>query len=56
VNRFVSYVTLPIVRRVARPRPLAGEVRTIRHFDDRFTALWDRIAGRFAFAVRRDAA
>jgi GNAT superfamily N-acetyltransferase len=55
INRFVSYVTLPAVRLVSRQRPLAGEVRTVRHFDDRFTALWGRVAGRFALAVRRDA-
>jgi len=56
VNRFVSYVTLPWVRLVARTRPLHGEVSTIRQFDDGFTRLWTRIGGRFAFAVRRDAA
>lgn len=55
VNRFVSYVTLPIVRLAARTRPLEGQVRVIRHFDERFTALWKRVAGRFAFVVRRDA-
>jgi GNAT superfamily N-acetyltransferase len=56
VNRFVSYVTLPWIRLVARTRPLEGEVRTIRTFDGRFTRLWDRVGGRFSFAVRRDAA
>jgi hypothetical protein len=56
VNRFVSYVTLPWVRVVARSRPLQGEVRSIRHFDEGFTRLWDRLAARFRFAVRRDAA
>jgi GNAT superfamily N-acetyltransferase len=55
VNRFVSYVTLPVVRLAARTRPLEGQVRVIRHFDERFTALWARLSGRFAFAVRRDA-
>jgi GNAT superfamily N-acetyltransferase len=55
VNRFVSYVTFPWVRVVARTRPLHGEVRLIRHFDERFTALWERIQGAFGFAVRRDA-
>jgi GNAT superfamily N-acetyltransferase len=55
VNRFVSAVTLPWIRLVARPRPLEGEVRSIRHFDERFTRLWDRVSPRFAFAVRRDA-
>jgi GNAT superfamily N-acetyltransferase len=55
VNRFVSYVTLPWVRVVSRTRPLQGEVRTLRHFDDSFTRLWERVRDRFAFAVRRDA-
>jgi hypothetical protein len=55
VNRFVSYVTLPWVRRVARSRPLQGEVRTIRQFDAGFTRLWERVCGQFTFAVRRDA-
>ena len=55
VNRFVSAVTLPWVRLVARTRPLHGEVRPIRHFGDEFTALWERIAPRFALAIRRDA-
>jgi GNAT superfamily N-acetyltransferase len=55
VNRFVSYVTLPVVRLASRTRPLEGHVRTIRHFDERFTKLWTSVAGRFAFAVRRDA-
>ena len=36
-------------------RPMQGEVRVIRQFDEGFTRLWDRIAGGFAFAVRRDA-
>jgi hypothetical protein len=40
---------------VARTRPMQGEVRTIRHFDDGFTRLWERVGPRFAFAVRRDA-
>jgi GNAT superfamily N-acetyltransferase len=56
VNRFVSYITLPWIRLVARTRPLEGEVRTIRQFDERFTRLWDRVKSKFAFAVRRDAA
>ena len=56
VNRFVSYVTLPWIRLVARARPLQGEIRTIRQFGDTFTRLWERIGPTFAFAVRRDAA
>jgi GNAT superfamily N-acetyltransferase len=56
LNRFVSYVTLPWIRLVSRPRPLEGEIRIVRQFDDGFTALWERIRDRFAFAIRRDAA
>jgi GNAT superfamily N-acetyltransferase len=56
INRLVSAVTLPWIRLVARQRPLAGEVRLIRQFDERFTRLWDRVKSQFAFAVRRDAA
>ena len=55
VNRLVSYVALPWIRRVSRPRPMQGEVHTIRHFDEGFTRLWERVAGKFAFTVRRDA-
>ena len=56
VNRLVSYVTLPWVRVVARTRPLQGEVRQIRRFNDSFTKLWERVRPRLALAVRRDAA
>ena len=56
VNRLVSYVTYPWVRLVARTKPLQGEVRTVRHFDEGFSRLWDRVRGQFTFAVRRDAA
>jgi len=55
LNRLVSYVTLPWVRLVSRVKPLQGEITTIRHFDDSFTRLWDRVAPKFGVAVRRDA-
>jgi GNAT superfamily N-acetyltransferase len=55
VNRFISYVTLPWVRLVARTRPLHGEIQMIRQFDEGFTRLWERVGPRFGFAVRRDA-
>ncbi len=55
LNRFVSYLTYPWVRLVSRPRPLQGEVRTIREFPAGFTALWERLRQQFAFCVRRDA-
>ena len=56
LNRFVSAVTLPWIRLVARSKPLQGEVRTIRHFDDGFTRLWEQAKTGLDFAVRRDAA
>lgn len=56
INRFVSALTLPLVRLVARSRPVEGEIETIRRFDDTFTALWESIAPKFDLAVRRDAA
>jgi GNAT superfamily N-acetyltransferase len=55
LNRFVSAVTLPWVRLVSRTRPLQGEVRPVRVFGPELTTLWERVAPRFAFAVRRDA-
>ncbi len=56
INRLVSALTLPIVKIVARSRPLRAEVRLIRRFDESFTALWDELAPKFDLAVRRDAA
>jgi GNAT superfamily N-acetyltransferase len=56
VNRLVSAVTLPVVKIVSRPSPLGAEVRMVHRFDDSFTELWDSLASRFDFAVRRDAA
>jgi predicted N-acetyltransferase YhbS len=56
VNRLVSALTLPIVKIVARTRPLRAEVRLIQRFDDSFNVLWDELAPKLDFAVRRDAA
>lgn len=55
INRIVSAVTLPIVRVVSRSQPLREEVEVIRRFDARADRLWERLGGRFALAVRRDA-
>jgi GNAT superfamily N-acetyltransferase len=55
LNRFVSAVTLPVVRAVARTRPIIGEIDVTRRFDDRVTRLWERVGPKFDFAVRRDA-
>jgi hypothetical protein len=56
LNRLVSWITLPIVLIVSRSRPLRAEVRLIQRFDDSFTELWESIAPKLDFAVRRDAA
>jgi GNAT superfamily N-acetyltransferase len=56
VNRFVSAITLPIVKIVNRKRPLGAEVKMLQRFDESFTELWEQLAPKFAFAVRRDAA
>jgi GNAT superfamily N-acetyltransferase len=56
VNRIISVVTLPVVKIVSRTRPLGAEVRLIDRFDESFTALWESLASRFDFGVRRDAA
>lgn len=55
-NKLLSAITLPWIRLVARTRPLQGEVRVIRNFDQRFDALWARVSPHFAFIVKRDAA
>ena len=54
-NRLVSAASLPLVRFVARARPVSDAVKTIAKFDARFTSLWDRVAPKLTLAVRRDA-
>lgn len=55
VNALVSLAAAPLV--VALRSKAAGrDVRIVRDFDERFTELWERVAPKFAFAVRRDAA
>lgn len=56
LNRLISALTFPWVRLIARPRPVTEEIRPVKHFDDRFTDLWNRVSPKFTFAVRRDAA
>jgi hypothetical protein len=56
VNRFVSAVTLPYVRVVARARPLREQVEVVRRFNKDVDQLWDRVAPRLDLSVRRDAA
>lgn len=55
INRLVSAVTVPFVALVARSRPLRAEVEPVRWFGGEFDSLWERLAPRFAFVVRRDA-
>jgi hypothetical protein len=55
VNRLVSALTLPVVRFVARLRPLKEEVQTVRRFDGGVDKLWESVKGRFDLAARRDA-
>ena len=55
INRLVSALALPVVRLVSRAQPLREEVEVVRRFDERSDRLWDRMAGRFAIAVKRDA-
>jgi hypothetical protein len=56
VNRLVSAVTLPIVKVVARQRPLRESVEVVRRLDGSADELWARAAETIALAVRRDAA
>ncbi len=56
INRLVSALTLPVVKIVARTRPLRAEVRLIQRFDDSFTKLWEDLSPKFGLSVRRDAA
>ena len=55
INRLVSALTLPLVLIVSRTRPLRAEVQPIQRFDESFTELWEQVAPKFPFAVRRDA-
>ncbi len=55
INRFVSAVMLPFIRLVSRSGPVGADIDRIRRFDAGFTTLWDTIAQKFDFAVRRDA-
>ena len=56
VNQIVSVLTLPFVKVIARSRPLRAEMAVVRRFAPEFTALWEKLAPKFEFAVRRDAA
>lgn len=56
VNRLVSAVTLPLVKVVARQRPLRDAVEVVRRLDPSVDDLWAAAAGSLVLAVRRDAA
>lgn len=56
VNRLISAVTLPVVRIIARARPLRADITPIDRFGEEFDDLWERVGPKFDFAVRRDAA
>lgn len=56
VNQVVSAVTLPLVKLVARSRPLRAEVGVVRRFPEELTTFWEGVGPKFEFAVRRDTA
>jgi GNAT superfamily N-acetyltransferase len=56
LNRLVSALTYPYILFVSRSKPLRAQIEPIRHFDQRFTELWARVAPSFGLAVVRDAA
>lgn len=55
VNRLVSAVSYPVIKVIARDRPLRAPVELVRRFPPSFSALWTRLAPKFDFIVRRDA-
>lgn len=55
VNGLVSAITLPVIKVIARTRPLRAEIEQLQRFPPGFTDLWERLAPQFDFAVRRDA-
>lgn len=56
INRLVSALTNPFIRIISRAKPLRAEVVPIRRFTEELTFLWKRLAPKFDFAVKRDAA
>jgi hypothetical protein len=55
LNRLVGALTYPYIRVISRSKPLHAQIEPIRHFDRRFTELWDRVGPSFGLGVRRDA-
>jgi GNAT superfamily N-acetyltransferase len=56
VNALLSLMARPLLALSRSRSTTRAGVRTIRSFDERFTALWERVAPKFTLAVRRDAA
>jgi GNAT superfamily N-acetyltransferase len=56
INRLVSALTEPLIRIISRTKPLRAEIVPVRRFGEEFTLLWKRLAPKFDFAVKRDAA
>lgn len=54
-NSVVATLAAPIVSTLRSRGPIHAGVRRFEHFDGRFTDLWQRVASKFDFAVRRDA-
>lgn len=54
-NGVVALLAAPIVSTLHSRGPIHPDVRRFEHFDGRFTDLWQRVASKFDFAVRRDA-
>jgi hypothetical protein len=55
VNGLISAMTLPVVKLIARTRPLRAEIETLRRFPPEFSDLWAAVAPKLEFAIRRDA-
>ncbi len=56
VNALLSVMARPLLAFSRSRNGIDARVRTVREFDARFTDLWQRVAPKFTFAVRRDAA
>jgi GNAT superfamily N-acetyltransferase len=55
VNAIVAIAAQPWLALTRASVPHDVQVNRVATFDERFTALWERVASRFALAVRRDA-
>jgi GNAT superfamily N-acetyltransferase len=54
-NGLVAIAARPLVAMLRSRRVPNDDVQPVRDFDPRFTNLWERVAPKFSFAVRRDA-